>query len=175
MFSEPLFQFRTPIVTVGEHPTRGTGQQLFGNRHFMDIGWGDSQSDNDARPADMKMRAHTEEGLSSHLVMAISRDVSQAAASVSPGEAADWQRHAVNDREGRVKGYLLQQGLPKAGFNHPEICCLADKGRSVNANQFRKVMSIMSLEVEKDTLVRTYAKESTNDFDGQHFTVMQPW
>jgi hypothetical protein len=81
------------------------------------------------------------------------------------------QRHAVNNREGRVKGDLLQQGLPQAGFNHPEICCLADEGRSVNANQFRKVMSIVSPEVEKDTLVRTYTQKSTSDFDGQHFTV----
>jgi hypothetical protein len=52
---------------------------------------------------------------------------------------------------------------------------LADEGRSVNANQFRKVTSIVSPEVEKDTLIRTYAQESTSDFDGQHFTVMQPW
>ncbi len=132
----------------------------------MDIGLGDSQSDNDPWPADMKMHAYTEEGLSRHLIMAIGRDVSQAPTSVSPGEAADWQRHAVNDREGRVKVDLLQQGLPQAGFNHPEIGCLADEGRSVNANQFRKVMTAVSSEVEKDTLVCANAQESTSDFDG---------
>jgi hypothetical protein len=90
------------VVSIPDHHTAGSSDDLRDYRELVDVGWGYREAGNQPRPANPHMRSEAIEGLLEEGVLAEGRFTAEASTAVGPGEEARWQGHRVADGEGEV-------------------------------------------------------------------------